>query len=218
MNKVKLVLILALISTLAQGQFFHNVGIKYGVSIASQDWRIKRWGSDIEKDYRTGLYAGISSEILRKNFFSIGLDLSYIQKGSQDEWELTDEFNPEGTGETETLVNRYDFLTFSPTVKFRLPRKNLAPYIFAGPRLDYLTGGESEDFFVRPESTKNSFILGASYGLGMVYKFEKLIFSIEVQHQPDLTPFIHSSATSNTSSFTVINQAYAATLGIKYIL
>ncbi len=218
MNKVKLVLILALISTLAQGQFFHNVGIKSGVSIANQDWRIKRWGSDIEKDYRTGLYAGISSEMLRKNFFSIGLDLSYIQKGSQDEWELTDEFNPEGNGEIIIIDERYDFISFYPTAKFRLQKKNLAPYLFAGPRLDYYAGYNSSwELNSEPPEIK-AITFGLSYGIGLDYVLKNLIFSIEAQHQPDLTRLINTPTSASNLGLAVRNMAFVGTVGIKYIL
>lgn len=218
MNKIKLVLFLALISTLAQGQLFHNVGIKSGVSIANQERTNKSNNFRYKPDYHTGLYVGLYTEVFRKKVFSLALDLGYMQKGYQDDFAITDEFNPEGTGETKTVVSRFDFLSLSPTAKFRLQKKHFATYLFAGPRFDYYLGYYTNDQYDSEPSDINAMTFGVSYGIGLEYLCDRLVFSVESQHQPDLTKLIDSPASINNSGLNVINRAFAVTLGIKYIL
>ncbi len=141
-----------------------------------------------------------------------------MQKGFQDDFTVTDEYNPEGTGKTKTWVSRFDFLTFSPTTKFRLQKKHFAPYLFAGPRLDYYLGYYTNNQFDSEPSDINTLTFGVSYGIGLEYLCDQLVFSFETQHQPDLTRLIDTPTSANNSGLNVINQAFAVTLGVKYIL
>jgi len=63
-----------LLSFASRAQFINNVGIKSDVSIANQDWENKYIYLDFENEYRTGLYLGVTYEMLKKEYFSLMAD------------------------------------------------------------------------------------------------------------------------------------------------
>ncbi|WP_417612931.1 outer membrane beta-barrel protein [Owenweeksia hongkongensis] len=202
----------------SKAQFSNNVGIKSGVSIANQDWDYESSNFDLEPEFRTGFYLGMSYEMLKGKYFSLMADLGYVQKGMQTEVEIATTANPDGTGEMKTIDNRYDFISFQPVAKFRLPGKHIEPYLFAGPRTDFYVGFSTNDEFGIELDDVPPVTFGASYGVGLDYAFSKFIITLEGQHQPDFTYLWEQSASFGQSALTVKNQAFLVTLSFKYLL
>lgn len=200
----------------AQAQFFKSIGVKSGVSISTQDYRFKSSDQSLETEFRTGLYVGFQSEMMKKKYFSLLVDLGYIQKGWQEEIEKTSVENPEGTGNYTTYDHRYDILSFSPSVKFRMPLGNFAPYAFAGPRVDYLMGVQDDPALYYPSPRARTTAFGVSYGLALSYELAQLSFQLELQHQPDLTPVLDTGSTKQGIEST--NEAFIISFGVSYLL
>ncbi|AEV32304.1 hypothetical protein Oweho_1304 [Owenweeksia hongkongensis DSM 17368] len=202
----------------SQAQIFNTVGVKSGVSVANQDWNYKSNFKGLESEFRTGLYIGITTEILKAKYFSLIADLGYIQKGMQFDVELTSESNPDGTGEMKTIDNRYDFISFQPVAKFRLPAKHIEPYLFAGPRTDFYVGFSTNDEFGIELDDVPPVTFGASYGIGLDYTFSDVIITLEAQHQPDFTYLYNTKPSPQNGGLSIQNQAFLITLGVKYVL
>ncbi|WP_417601595.1 outer membrane beta-barrel protein [Owenweeksia hongkongensis] len=207
-----------LTTTYSQAQIFNNVGIKSGVSISSQDWDYKTTNTDLGTESRTGIYIGVTTEILKAKYFSLMADLGYIQKGMQFDVSVATENNPEGTDESKTLDNRYDFISFQPVAKFRLPGKHFEPYLFAGPRTDFYVGFSTNDEFGIELDDVAPVTFGASYGIGLDYTFSDIIITLEAQHQPDFTYLYNQKPSPQHGGLSVQNQAFLVTLGVKYVL
>lgn len=217
MKKLLFLPVFLLMATMGSAQFIHSTGIKGGVSISNQNWE---YGNSMERntDYRVGYYAGISAEMLRSKFFSLTADIGYIQKGMQEEWMITNENNPEGTGETRTMDSRFDYLSFSPAAKFFYPFGDFAPYLVAGPRMDYYLGDKSDLGSPSTADEFNNLTLGLSYGIGAEYQLNNIILLLEVQHQPDFTRFIDIDPSATNVGVSASNTALVVNLGIKYSL
>lgn len=211
-----LLILIGFLFNSTQAQFFNSIGIKSGLVIANQDYRFKSGNQSLDTKDRTGVYVGLQTEMLKKKYFSLSIDLGYIQKGRQDEIEETSVDNPEGTGTYTTYDHRYDILSFSPSVKFRLPLGNFAPYAFAGPRVDYLLGVKNEPTSYTPNPSNGTTTFGVSYGLGLSYVLQQLGFQIEFQHQPDFTPILNLG--SSTQGLEGTNEAFILSIGISYLL
>lgn len=211
-----LLILIGFLFNSTQAQFFNSIGIKSGLVIANQDYRFKSGNQSLDTKDRTGVYVGLQVEMLKKKYFSLTIDLGYIQKGRQDEIEETSVDNPEGTGNYVTYDLRYDILSFSPSVKFRLPLGNFAPYAFAGPRVDYLLGVKNEPTSYTPNPSNGTTTFGVSYGLGLSYVLQQLGFQIEFQHQPDFTPILDLG--SSTQGLEGTNEAFILSIGISYLL
>lgn len=211
-----LLILIGFLFNSTQAQFFNSIGIKSGLVIANQDYRFKSGNQSLDTKYRTGVYVGLQTEMLKKKYFSLSIDLGYIQKGRQDEIEETSVDNPEGTGSYATYDHRYDILSFSPSAKFRLPLNKFAPYAFAGPRLDYLLGVKNEPTSYTPNPSNGTTIFGVSYGLGLSYVLQQLGFQIEFQHQPDFTPILNLG--SSTQGLEGTNEAFILSFGVSYLL
>lgn len=214
MKKLTIAVSLLLFTAISgKAQFFNNVGIKSGTSISNQHWNYKNSGLDYGNESRTGLYLGLTTEILKGKYFSLMADLGYIQKGMQFEVELTSETNPEGTGEFERVDNRYDFIGFQPNVKLHLPTEKFQPYILVGPRIDFYLGYYGDEYMSYFElSDLASVTFGATYGLGVDYNLKDFIISLEGLHQPDFTSFFDGRWLDAK------NNAFAILLAVKYKL
>ena len=69
---------------------------------------------------------------------SVVAEAGYVQRGFETNFEYRDEQNnPDGTLKYD---ERIDYLTFSAGAKARLSMGKVAPFLFAGPRLDFLVG------------------------------------------------------------------------------
>lgn len=219
MQKLILATTLVILTTFcSQAQFFGNVGIKSGLSISSQDWDYKTTNIDLGTESRTGIYLGITTEMLKGKYFSLMADLGYIQKGMQFDVLVATESNPEGTDESKTLDNRYNLISFQSVAKFRLPGKHFEPYLFAGPRTDFYVGFSTNDEFGIELDDVAPVTFGASYGIGLDYTFTDVIIALEAQHQPDLTYLYNQIPSPQHGGLSVQNQAFLVTLGVKYVL
>lgn len=214
MNKNLFILALFFFSISSYAQVINTIGIKSGMAITNQNEELG--GYRMNSTIRTGFYGGISLEMFKSRYFSFTTDLGYIQKGKKDQWEISTPDQPEGTGKFKTMDHRFDFLTLTPAAKFRKSWGKFAPYIFAGPRLDYYLGYKSETDYSQLKT--NDFIFGLSYGLGLEYTCHQLIFSLEGTHQPDFTRFVNQNASDKTMDHTILNRAFLFTLGLKYKL
>lgn len=207
-----------LLSFASQAQFINNVGIKSGVSIANQDWENKYIYLDFENEYRTGLYLGVTYEMLKKEYFSLMADFGYVQKGTKFDLELTSENQPEGTGEFITVDNRYDFFVFQPLAKFRFPFKHVQPYVFAGPRFDFYISYTSDYEPMVEFEGLEALTYGGSYGIGLDYSFSNCIISLEGQHQPDFKELRKPITLYPGYGLSIKNTAFLVTLAVKYML
>ncbi len=218
MQKLIIAALFIFSTTYGQAQFLDNIGLKSGISIANQKWDYKTSNTDLGNEWRTGLYIGISSEVLKREYFSLMVDLGYAQKGMQFDIELTSESNPDGNGIMKTIDNRYDFISFQPVAKFRLPAKHLQPYLLAGPRTDFYLGFTTNDEFGIELDDVAPITLGASYGLGVDYTFSEFIITLEAQHQPDFTSLYSKKPSPQSRGLTVQNQAFLISFGVKYVM
>lgn len=211
-----LLILIGFLFNSTQAQFFNSIGIKSGLAIANQDYRFKSGNQSLDTKDRTGVYVGLQTEMLKKKYFSLTIDLGYIQKGRQDEIEETSVDNPEGTGNYATYDHRYDILSCSPSVKFGLPLGNFAPYAYAGPRVDYLMGVKDDPALYYPSPRSKTTTFGASYGVGLSYDLQQIGFLIEFQHQPDFTPILDLG--SSTQGLEGTNEAFILSFGVSYLL
>lgn len=203
---------------LCNAQILNNVGIKVGAGLTNQNWE---YGNGHEAEFlnRYGFSMGLSLEFLKTdNGLSLVTDLGYIQKGAINEIELTTEGNPEGSGVLAEFDNRFDFLTFSASVKYQLAFGDLHPYVFAGPRIDYYMGYTSElDLdFESLEEDINKLVFGLHYGLGVSYDLGDFGLLLEFAHQPDFMRFVDVEPSDENVGLEITNRAFLLSLGLTY--
>jgi hypothetical protein len=145
---MKMITLIALVVTIGyvnQGhsQFLKNYGLKAAVTSADQKYDLTLWPA-LETKSRVGFAVGVFGEWFDNPVFSVITQVEYAQKGMGQEFVMTGPYGPEPIG-VKTLYSRLDYLSVPVLGKLRLPSESLAPYIVAGPRVDFLLGYKSDE-------------------------------------------------------------------------
>ena len=157
------------------------------IGLCNSDIYIKGYGNG-DLLWKSGLSAGIQAEFFRKSNLTLVTELSYLQKGAKEKWEITTEQNPEGTRQMRTVYFHDDYLSLSALAKYRLPIKRWAPFIIAGPRMDqFITRQRSTYYQFVTDQKRNNTIIGLTAGLGVEYAFEKWMLFLRTSFQYDIT-------------------------------
>jgi len=165
-----LFLTLATFSYPTNAQLLKGYGVKLALTSATQSFAYSNTpfpvsGPDIKR--RLGFGVAAYAEWFNNPIFSVLSQVEYIQRGIGEKITVTGEQGPTPIG-TEVRDKRLDYLSILIPAKATLAPGIVSPYIFAGPRADFLLGYHDE-FFVR-QSIYQDFkktMLGGSFGAGV---------------------------------------------------
>jgi len=135
-------LVLCFIVEQGEAQLIRRYGVKGGVSQARQAWNYTGLlaGTKIFDLPRIGLDVGGYVEWFNIPVLSVLTEIHYVQKGAEDEFEVTTIDNPEGTGAVKAYTPRIDYLSIPVLAKIRFDFPAVAIYAIGGPRIDLLIG------------------------------------------------------------------------------
>lgn len=217
MRKILLVLILTFITTYSKSQLVNSLGIKGGISIANQKWKFTdSTYTGFERVNKSGLNFFITADFLKSKIFKLIGDLGYCEKGSQTKVQYTTPELPEGDGSYIYYKDKVNYLSFSLNAKIEYPFKNIIPYLFVGPRIDYQLSYSSDVFYFQSYDEFTKTIFGINYGLGLTYRIKNYGIMIEFNNNKDLTPFLNKEIPLTTERVKVYNKAILVSAGIKY--
>ncbi len=210
-------LIILFIIQKTNAQVIRSVGIKSGISLSKQTWTYKIIDKKLKKDNRIGLNLALNFEWFNNDYFTLITDIGYIQKGCKEEIMMTTVDNPE-SGPLKTFDTRFDYLYFSPQLKFRKEFARIVPYVFVGPRIDYQLSYKSDFDYSVIENNFEKIILGLNYGLGVEYLIKGIGLNVEFHHFYDFTDIMNTDQTQTNTGGKIKNNALTINLGIKYYL
>ncbi len=214
--KRNIILLFFFLATLiAKGQVFENIGIKAGCSVANQKWAYSLLQTTTQKDDKLGIYCVLTTELFKRKYMSLFIETGYVQKGSQEEVEVTTNDHPEGTGEYETFMTSINYLEFSPQLKVHYQIKSFTPYLVVGPRLDYQVGFKS-DIAPGMEKDLNKTIWGMTYGLGLEFRKNKFGILLEYQEHYNFSDVLDTRSETTNTGIRITGTAYVLSAGVKY--
>ncbi len=123
----------------SDAQLLKSVGAKLAYTSASQKYDYAHLSLDLDIKRRSGFNAGIYAEWLNLPVISVVTELDYVQRGRGLRVAVTTAESPDFAG-WKTLEDRIDYISVPILVKATLPTAPLAPYLAAGPRLDFKIG------------------------------------------------------------------------------
>lgn len=199
---------------LLQGQVAYTFGVKGGISLANQAYRITPIDYTLDTDPVPGPAVSFFLEPFRGEHFSFQLDLGYACKGSTTTVQGVTVNHLEQDRitviEGEPAQSRFRYLSLSPGVRYRLGQGPLVPYILAGPRLDLLLNYSSDSDY--PLETQRGVVFGLSCGAGVEYSLQKIGLFGELQYLPDISPV------TSEEPLLIRNRMLSLLLGIRWMI
>lgn len=214
-NKYTLIIFLLLNST-CYSQKLDGYGAKLGLVVANQTWNYAQ-PTNFTPTPRSGVGFGGFIEYSFKPGINFMIELDYVQKGFTADVVTTtpaDQVDTGGGGpgtttQTTTIKPRVDYLSLPVTIKFVYNSNIISPYVFAGPRLDYMIGRNSDgavfDIFHKWDA---GILIGGGFGIYSQSRFSGLI---EIRYSPSFTPAYKSD------QVTVKNTSFEVLVGIKLL-
>ena len=146
-----------------------QIGVKFGLGMAK--FNIGSKSNDIYKksvfqDNRLGPFLGIYANYKINEFIYLDFELNYLQKGTQDEYEVVTVEEPDGTGEKVSYDYQLDYIQFIPSLQAVFPLPFLDIYAKAGPAVNYMLSTKGIFYF----KDAKEFIIGYNLGLGIKIK------------------------------------------------
>ena len=218
MKRTLLLLFTLTTTAFVNGQVVKSIGIKGGVSVASQTWHYKSTDLTLKKDNRIGFYSAITLEFFKSKYLSLTTDFSYCEKGSTEKIQNTTVDMPEGDGTYKTYDTKFGYFTLSPMLKGRYETAHFVPYALLGLRLDYQLSYKSDFNYQQIEKDFHKAIFGANFGIGAEYKIKHLGIFLETQYHYDFTKLMDTPSSANNTGIEINNRAFIISIGLKYYL
>ncbi len=154
------------IASASEAGIIKSFGVKTGIGITNLSYKTTFIG-ELEFDNRIGVDLGGFLVFYETPVVSSLIELRYFQKGMTYEIEGKDQYNQD-TGMVK-YDNRLDYLSISLFGQYTLRRSTLSPYLYFGPRIDFLIGYDSDGWDILFEEFKSP-EFGADIGAGTEIK------------------------------------------------
>jgi len=199
MNKKVFVIMAIMIfySIPIRAQLIKSLGVKGGLSYASQDWKSMDQPNYFDEiKLRQGYDIAFYAEWFNQPLVSLLTEIHYIQKGTK--WKInipitTVQF-PDGTGQFLSVSGETwaDYLSIPLLAKVQYDLEGYSTYLVVGPRFDYFinnhTGSVLENF--------SKWDFGGTIGIGFeTNSISSFIFGAEFRYSPNFqnslsTPYV----------------------------
>ena len=215
MRSVSLFLMILATTVVAQAQFVKSIGLIGGAVWAKQDWNYKNVNGDEKTLYHARMHAGLGLELFQHPWLSMLAETGISQKGYAIEVQLSTAGQPEGTGEYKIFRSTFNYAYLNLLLKVRKAFGPVTPFIFGGPRLDYMLSYDSDLSLEVIEEEMSDALFGLSYGLGIEYGFGRIGLAAIFTHQYDFS-YVYDKEPETFGLENIRNKAFFLDLGIKY--
>jgi len=187
-----------------------SLGFKVGGTSANQTWTYSNpFFENSNLKSRLGIDVALFLNAFKSKGICLLLEMHYLQKGFKEQFLVSSEESPDGTGEFFELKPRIDYLSFPILAKLQLPM-HLSPYIVVGPRIDVRLG-QKADGYQAVYDHLNRLDLGASIGMGVeTPELLSFNFLVEFRYSPSFTDVFESD------TLTLKNKSFEFLVGIGF--
>lgn len=196
----------------AEAQFIAGMGIKGGVAVSNQSYRITPLDYTLDTKAILSPSLGFFIESFKGDHFTMQTDLSFACRGSST---YTESISIDHTNSNQVIVNegeevtsRHRYLSIAPMLRARTNNGGIEAYALFGPRLDILLYYSTQSDY--PLESQNHLILGLNLGIGVEFPVKQNMLFTEIQFQPDLSPV------TNQEPLLVNNNSLVLTLGYRW--
>jgi len=213
LRSIAITLVLSAGCLVLYGQIPASFGLKGGIALANQSYRIIPIDYELETEAVIGPALALFVETFKGSHFSFQVDVGYVVKGSSTTTEsvtvnhLDNDRIVVNVGESTS--SKFAYLTVVPLARYRWDLERMTPYLLLGPRVDFQVKYETDSKY--PLELEYGTILGLTFGAGLEFELQNLGLFMELQFLPDLSPV------SNKEPLLINNNMLSLTLGIRWI-
>lgn len=189
-----------LISSISLGQ---TVYLKFGPSFSKLNWKNSAINENIYDKGIVGFDVIAGINYLDYKYFNISSNIGFIQKGSLGTTiELTDDQgNDLGLSKAKVILN---FLTLNTTFNAKIPvKKFISPYLYAGPRLDYLISYNENAVSIKQfedAGKLNKLIYGLIVGTGVNFNVQKIQLGVVFDYYINMNYLVNYKSIYGTTN------------------
>lgn len=132
-------------------------------------------------------YFGIEATMLErdsKNYY-LSMELGVLTKAGQERNFYLNDVRMD-------LKEKFDYLIFNPSFRYKIPFNSSHIYFGAGPRLDILISKKEFESVVYHDFEAESVIFGSSLEIGAIYDIKGLRFGFQGQYNMDFSKLVNS--------------------------
>ena len=196
----------------AGAQFIASLGLKGGLALSNQSYRISTIPYVLDTDPIFSPSLVFFAEAFQGDHFSLQTDFAFACRGSSTTTQslTVDHLNSDRVivNKGERVESRFRYLAISPMLRARTNNGGVEAYALFGPRLDILLYYTSQSEY--PLEEQNHVIFGLTMGVGLEFPLKKNTLFTEIQFQPDLSPV------TNTDPLLINNNSLVLTLGYRW--
>lgn len=205
-------LICILGSHVSNAQFISSFGVKGGVALSNQSYKITRINTSLDTDPILSPSLVFFAEAFQGDHFTLQTDFAFACRGSSTTTEsiTVDHQNSNQliVNEGDKVTSRHRYLAISPMLRARTNNGGIDAYALLGPRVDFLLYYSTDSDY--PLEEQNNVILGLTMGVGVSFPIKQNLLFTEIQFQPDLSPV------TNQEPLLVNNNSLVLTLGYRW--
>jgi Outer membrane protein beta-barrel domain len=203
---------LILLGTTINGQ---TIYLKIGPSFSKLSWNNSIINEDPFNKGIIGFDAIAGINYLNFKYFNLSSNVGFIQKGGSESLTLTGALGDSLITVKET--EKLNFVTINTTLNLKIPvKKILEPYIFVGPRLDYLISYKENIAFIKQfddAGKLNKFSYGLLLGGGINFNVKKIRLGITLDYYLNMNKLVNDEAKTG-----VTNKLYDNTFAINALI
>lgn len=203
--------------------FGQTFNVQVGPSFSKSNW--ENIGSSdhnsLLEDKVVGISGSLGAEYWNKKYFNLSSNIGFVQKGGKDSiWTV---FGPPDPLPLFPYKLKLNYLTVNTLIVARIPVKDaIFPYIFVGPRVDYLVSySEDSPGIIQGYADRdkvNYLNYGFITGVGIKYKFDKFLLGVVYNYNINLNNLVDFKWTSSGSTYKISDNTYTLNLQIGYKL
>ncbi len=199
-------------SQLADAQFISSLGVKGGVALSNQSFRITPINYTMDTKAIFSPSVVFFAEAFQGDHFTLQTDFAFACRGSSTSTRsiTVDHLNGNQVivNEGEKVTSRHRYLAISPMLRARTYNGGVEAYALVGPRLDLLLYYSTHSDY--PLEEQNDVILGLTLGMGVEFPLKQNMLLIELLFQPDLSPV------TNKDPLMINNNSLVLTVGYRW--
>jgi hypothetical protein len=211
MTTIKLLWVFCLIFTrVVYSQFISDYGMKIGMTASKPNFKYDPSINitDVPFDEtRISPNIGIFLRFLDLKNIDFETQLSYLQKGGENKYEITTINQPNGTGEFLTFEIQFEYTQLGLGIRPKYSTNTVDAYSYIGGSLDYLLGVKN---IIIPKNQFKDFVFGYAMGVGLSFN--------EILNNPIFLEVVYNSDISKvyqTQGLDIKNKLWLFRIGVS---